>query len=134
MEGGREWYKFMRGENISEKIGVKSLKVNGEVITEKNEIREAIGQFWEEVGGVGEMFGVREGYVRLERKNADELNERISKEVVKRCVKRQKNGKAAEPDGILYEMYKNDGEVAIDQVWEEEKVPRMWNECRVTVA
>ena len=52
---------------------------------------------------------------------------RISKEEVERCVKRQKNGKAAGLDGIPYEMYKNGGEVVIDrmtevfnQVWEEE--------------
>ena len=29
MEGGREWYKFMRGENMSGNVGVESLKVNG---------------------------------------------------------------------------------------------------------
>ncbi|MPD06667.1 hypothetical protein E2C01_102491 [Portunus trituberculatus] len=62
MEGGREWYKFMKGENMSENFDVWSLKVNGEVITEKNKIREAIRQFWEEVGGGGgEVFGVRGG-------------------------------------------------------------------------
>ncbi|MPC47097.1 hypothetical protein E2C01_040832 [Portunus trituberculatus] len=103
---------------MSENVGVESLKVNREVITEKNEIREVIRQFWEEMGGVGEVFGVREGCVTLERKNAGELNEKISKEEVERCVKRQKNGKAAGPDGIPYEMYKNSGEVVIDRMTE----------------
>ena len=53
--------------------------------------------------------------------------------------KKKKNGKAAGPDEIPNELYKN-GEVVIDrmtelfnQVWEEERVPRMWNECRVTL-
>ena len=56
-------------------------------------------------------------------------------------MRRQKIWKAAALDGIPYEMYKNGEEVVIDrmtelcnQVWEEERVPRMWNECRVTVA
>ena len=35
MEGGCEWYKFLRGENMSSSAGVESLKVNGEVVTEK---------------------------------------------------------------------------------------------------
>ena len=47
-------------------------------------------------------------------------------------MRRQKNGKAAGSHGISYEMYKNGGEVMIDrmtelfnQVWEEERMPRM---------
>ncbi|XP_063857805.1 uncharacterized protein LOC135099405 isoform X1 [Scylla paramamosain] len=138
MEGGREWYKFMRGENMSGSVGVERLKVEGVVITEKDGIREAIKGFWEEVGGVGEMFSVREECVTLERKNADELDERISRDEVERCVRRQKNGKAAGPDDIPYEFYKNGGEVVIDRmtelfnrVWDEERVPRKWNESRV---
>ncbi|MPC70509.1 hypothetical protein E2C01_064759 [Portunus trituberculatus] len=87
-------------------------------VVEKNEIKEAIRQFWEEVDGVGEVLGVRDGCVTLQRKNADELNERISKEEVERCVKRQKNGKAAGPVGIPYEMYKNSGEVVIGRLTE----------------
>ena len=31
-----------------------------------------------------------------------------------KCMKRQKNGKAAGPDDISYEFYKNGGEVMID--------------------
>ena len=55
------------------------------------------------------------------------------------CEK-QKNGKAVGPDEIPYEMYKNGGGVLIDRmtelfnrVWEEERVPREWNESRVTL-
>ncbi|MPC75190.1 hypothetical protein E2C01_069574 [Portunus trituberculatus] len=66
------------------------------------------------------------------------MDERITREEVEKCVKRQKNGNTAGPDEILYDVYKN-GEVVIDkmtelfnQVWEE-RVPRMWNECRVTL-
>ena len=55
-------------------------------------------------------------------------------------MRRQTNGKAAGPDGLPYEMYENGGKAVIDrmtelftQVREEERVPRMWNSCRVTL-
>ena len=34
MEGGRDWYRFMRGEGMSDCENVESLKVNGECITD----------------------------------------------------------------------------------------------------
>ena len=83
---------------------------------------------------------MREGCLTLERKDMNEINERISREQVEKCVKTQKNGKAAGPDDIPYEFYRNAGEVMIDRmtelfndVWEEERMPRKWNECRVTL-
>ena len=76
----------------------------------------------------------------LERKDADELNRRISREEVEVCLKKQKNYKAAGLDEIPYELYKNGGDVVVDgmtelfnRVWEDERVPREWNECRVTL-
>ena len=51
-------------------------------------------EFWEDIGGIGKVFEVREGYLRLKRKDAVYLNQRISREV-EHFVKRQKNGKAA---------------------------------------
>ena len=138
VEGGREWYRFLRGEQMSDREDVESLKVNGVCVTDKQEMKVAIKEFWEDIGGVGEELNVRVDCVTLERKDANELNEEISRDEVVRCVRRQKNGKAAGPDDIPYEFYKNGGEVAIDRmtelfnrVWEEEKVPRKWNESRV---
>ena len=78
MEGGREWYRFLRGEGMPDSENVESLKVNGAVVTDKEEIRR-VKEFWEEIGGVGEVFDVRERCVTLERKDADVLNERISR-------------------------------------------------------
>ena len=100
MEGGREWYRFMRGESMTENGDVKVLKVNGECITDEKRMKDAIKQFWEEIGGVGEVFDVRTDRITLERKNADELNKRISRDEVEKCVRKQKNGKAAGPDDI----------------------------------
>ena len=45
MEGGHEWYRFMRGKRISDSENVKSLKMNGECITYNNEIKESIKEF-----------------------------------------------------------------------------------------
>ena len=131
LKGGREWYRFMRGERTSGNEHVESLKVNGVCVTDKDEIKAEIKRFWEEIGGIGEEYEVREDCVTLERKDADALNERISREEVERCVKRLKNGKAAGMDDIPYEFFKNGGEAVIDwmtdlfnRVWEEER------ECR----
>ena len=95
-----------------------SLKVNDECITDKNEIRELFKEFWEDVGGVGEVLEVREGCLTLERKDGNELNVRVSREEVEKCVKRQKNGKAAGPDDIPYKFYKNVGDRVIDRMTE----------------
>lgn len=35
VEGGRKWYKFMRGERMSDGESVESLKVNDEFVTYK---------------------------------------------------------------------------------------------------
>ena len=37
MEGGHDWYRFMRGEGMSDSEHVESLKVNGACISDKNE-------------------------------------------------------------------------------------------------
>lgn len=75
-----------------------------------------------------------------EKKDASEVNVRISRKEVERCVKGEKNGKAAGPDDIPYELYKNGGESVIDRMsdlfnwlWEEERVPSDWNECRIAI-
>ncbi|MPC93382.1 hypothetical protein E2C01_088508 [Portunus trituberculatus] len=85
---------------MSDRENVERLRVNGTVVTDKEEMKKVIKDFWEEIGGVGEVLDVKEGCVTLERKDADELNERISREEVEKYVKRQKNGKAAGPDEI----------------------------------
>ncbi|KAK4328209.1 hypothetical protein Pmani_001329 [Petrolisthes manimaculis] len=125
---------------MSSTESVDILKVNGICITDKEEMRKAIKELWENIGGVGEVTDIRGENVTLEWKDAEELNVRISREEVERYVKREKNCKAAGPDDIPYEMYKNGGEFMIEKmtelfnkVWEEERVPKRWNECRVTL-
>ena len=139
MVGGREWQNFLRGESKSNNE-CESLKVNGEVITDKVRMKESVKEFWEEVGGVGQVYDVRENCITLESTESNELNEIISKEEVALCLKKQKNGKSPGPDDIPYELYKNGGALIVDGmtalfncVWEEEKVPKEWNECKVTL-
>ena len=124
---------------MSDSENVESLKVNGAVVTGKEEKRKVLKKFWEEIASVGEVLDVREGCVTLERKNAEAMNERISREEMGECVTREKDGKAAGPGEMPY-IYKNRGEGVIDrmtkvsnQVWEK-RVQRVWNEWRVTVA
>ena len=140
LEGGREWYRFLRGESVNETEQVECLSVNNELVTDVEKMKECIKNFWENIGGMSETFEVREECVTLERKEAGELNERISREEVKTCVEKQRNCKAAGMDEIPYEFYKNGGNVMIDRmtelfnrVWEDERVPNEWNECRVTL-
>ncbi|MPC58692.1 hypothetical protein E2C01_052699 [Portunus trituberculatus] len=84
------------------------MRVNGALVTDKD-MRRVIKEFWKEIGGAGEVLDVREGYVTMERKDADEMNERISREEMEKCVRGQKNEKAARPDETPYEIYKNGG-------------------------
>ena len=48
LEGGREWYRFMRGEQMSDGEKLESLKVNGVCVTDKERMKDAIKEFWEE--------------------------------------------------------------------------------------
>lgn len=45
---------------------------------------ECVKEFWEAIDGVGEVFNVKDEYVTLECKDASELNERVSREEVKK--------------------------------------------------
>ena len=44
---------------------VESLRVNGALVTDKEDMRRVVKEFWEEIGGVGEVFKVREGCVTV---------------------------------------------------------------------
>ena len=47
-------------------VGVESQKLNRQVITEKEGIRDAIRQFWEGIRGVGKVLSAIEECVTLE--------------------------------------------------------------------
>ena len=138
-EGGRDWYKFLRGEE-SRKIGkVDELIVNGETLREKESMIKAVEDFWEDIGGMNEPE--RElGTITQIRKIEEEMDEEMSLEEIERYVKKLKNGKAAGMDGIPNEFYKEGGQSMIEGmhelfkcIWREEEVPRSWNDSRVTL-
>lgn len=45
LEGDRKWYRFLRAQNMCLAENVESLKVNGEVIPDKEKMRESIKDF-----------------------------------------------------------------------------------------
>lgn len=116
------------------------MKLNSIFVTDKEEIIKAIKEFREDIG---EVPGVREGRMTLERKNAEELHARISmKSRSERIVKKKKKKNVYAHDQTVYCMSFTGhvGEVMIDevtellnQVWKEkreegtEKVECMWN-------
>ena len=71
VEGGREWHRFLRGEGMPDSENVESLRVNGALVTDVEDMRRVVNEFWEENGGGGEVSKLREGCVTLERKNAE---------------------------------------------------------------
>ena len=71
VEGGREWHRFVRGEWMLDSENAESLRGNGALVTDKEDMRRVVKEFWEEIRGVSEVSEVREGCVTLERKNAD---------------------------------------------------------------
>ncbi|MPC25363.1 hypothetical protein E2C01_018472 [Portunus trituberculatus] len=53
-KGGKEWYGFLKDERMPDCEHVESLKVNGAVVTGKEEMRRVIKEFWEEIEGIRE--------------------------------------------------------------------------------
>ena len=53
-EGGREWYKFLRGEESSKVDHIVELVVNGRRIREREEMIREIEEYWKRIGGVYE--------------------------------------------------------------------------------
>ena len=116
------------------------LNLEGMYVTEQTMLTEAVKKFWEDIGGMNDLFTPGENVVSLEHKNLSGMDEEITNEEVKRVVERLKNNKAAGMDEIPYEMYKYGGESAIGRltdlfnvVWTNECVPDAWNESHVTL-
>jgi hypothetical protein len=138
-EGGKEWYRFLRGEN-TESFNVNELVVNGESITDKKEMARVTERFWKEIGSMHEDMNEVDVNLTLERKELDDMNEEPQLEEVRRVVVRLRNDKAAGLDDIPYEMYKFGGEIMIKklhelfiEIWKDERVPCKWNESKVVL-
>ena len=138
-EGGREWYKFLRGEEGRKVERVEELIVNGRRVREREEMIKAVEEYWRDIGGVNEPD--RDiGNTTLGRKIEEGMDEEISMDEIERYVRKLKRGKAPGMDGILNEFYREGGHGVIEglhelfgRIWREERVPAAWNESRVTL-
>ena len=139
-EGGRDWFRFLRGDACNRETEIDEVEVQGVNVKDTNEMKNAIVEFWEDIGGMNEgVNGIYEmPQMYIERKDMGEMNEEMSHDEIESFLKKLKNGKAAGPDGIPYEMFKNGGRCMIEKlhdifrkIWNEERVPKKWNECKV---
>ena len=134
-EGGKEWYKFLRGEEDRKTGNVEQLMVNGNIVREKEEMVKAVENLWKDVAGLNEP-----GTSTIGRKMEEEMDEEIMMDEIERYVKKFKNDKVPGMDGIPNEFYREGGQGAVKgihelfkHIWREEGVFETWNESRVTL-
>lgn len=141
-EVSREWYDFLRGEQESERVNVEVIMVDGREVRGKPEKAREVKEFWKNIGGANEVEDRSEANLIIGRKIPvyENMDHEISRAEISKCVKKLKTGKAAGNDEIPYEFYKEGGNGIIEgmhglfkNVWSEERVPRKWNESRVTL-
>ncbi len=116
---------------------LEELIVNGTAVKNMDEIKKAITEFWERIGGMYDSVEMNKVSLAIERKINEHMDVEIGRDEIAKFVKTLKNGKAAGMDGISYEFYKEGGCGMIDglyelfkKMWVEERVPRKWNESK----
>ena len=142
VEGGREWYSFLRGDQAAtkEKTNVNELKVGERVIRDKHEMTQAVQEFWKDIGGGNDRENRDDPNLVIERMIYENMDGEISKAEIEKYLKKLKLGKASGMDGIPYEFYKMGGRGVVEglhklfnRILEEERVPSKWNESRVSL-
>ena len=138
-EGGKEWYKFMRGEEGRKMERVEELIVNDRRVRKRREKIKVVEEYWKDIGGVNEPDRAI-GNTTLGKKIEEGMDEEISMDEIERYVRKLKRGKAPGRDGIPNEFYREGGQGVIEglhdlfgKIWREERVPAVWNESRVTL-
>ena len=133
-EGQKEWYKFMRGEHQVKVTEVKELKVNDKMVSGMDEIKNAIREHWERVGGMNEIMQKEIPMFEMKQKRLDYMDDEPDEDEIKKVCEKLKNGKAAGNDRIPYEMYKFGGKIIVEklkelfvEIWRNERVPESWN-------
>ena len=140
-EGQKEWYKFMRDQQLKV-TDVKELRINDEIVSGVEEIKNAISEHWKRVGGMNDetQNETEMPVFEMGQKRLDEMDDEPDEEEIRKVCEMLKNGKAAGNDRIPYEMYKFGGRTMLEkmkelyvEIWRNEKVPERWNENRVTL-
>ena len=136
----REWYKFIRGNKGNGNKDGNSLKIEGKIISDPEVIKGEVEKFWRNIGGpdIGNFRHVCDMELNM-RRITEEMNiRRPTIDEIRKTVNKLKNNKGVGFDGIPYEFFKNGGEGMVralyelyGKIWEEESVPRKWNESRV---
>ena len=108
-EGQKEWYRMLKGEGRENENG-SELVVNEEKLRNRGDIKREIKRFWEEIGRGEEGEGDIEWNLEMEEIIMPEEEIRdLEREEIREGLRKLKKGKAAGPDGIPNELYKEGG-------------------------
>ena len=136
-EGGRDWYRFLQGKG-REEVNVDELVVMNQSIRGKEQIAQAVKEFWEDIGGMNEVDVMNDAYMSVSTREMEGLDSMVRNAEVEHVLKNLKNDKAAGLGGIPYEMFKRGGDRMVElltclfnRIWNEERVPQSWNESKV---
>ncbi|KAF2359978.1 hypothetical protein FHG87_009264 [Trinorchestia longiramus] len=55
-DGIKEWYNFIRGNNISNEVQIYVLVVDGCKVSDHRQMVKAVVDFWEDIGGMNKPF------------------------------------------------------------------------------
>ena len=76
-KGGREWCQFLLGKK-REEVCDEEVIANGEKIVGKENVAQAVKAFWEDIGRMNELHGIREKELLLGRWDMNELDREVS--------------------------------------------------------
>ena len=143
MQGGKEWYRFLRNEKVSEDETIHKILVNGVEITEKTEMIKEIEAFWRDITTKKEdTEAINTNLISMKRCEDEYELKKLIRDIditeVEKSLKDAKNNKAPGIDTIPYEMYKHGGKTTtrtlmelFNDVWEKEEIPEDWNVSKV---
>ena len=141
-KSNREYWEYLKGPEDREQKKVHELCIEDKISTNTDEQRKYIKELWEKIGRKKSNDKGNIYRIMMQRRNiAKEQNYKITKEDIKKQIKKLKNMKAVGPDGIPNEFYK-EGEEKIEEglldlfgsIDEEEEVPIEWNEVQVNLS
>ena len=141
-KSNREYWEYLKGPEDREQKKEHELYIENKISTNTDEQKKYIKEFWEKIGRKKSNDKGKKYRIMMQRRNiTKEQNYKITKEDVKKQIKKLKNMKAVGPDGIPNEFYKEGGEKIeeglldlFESIDEEEEVPIEWNKVQVKLA